>query len=189
MVSEKKDRLLLHACCAPCTTLAAEELMKDYNVSVFFFNPNIFPSDEYDKRLGELRKFSKKMKFSVFEGSYNSYDWLDFIKGHEGDKENGERCRLCFLFRLETAAKFARDEGFDFFSTTLNVNPFKNSDDIRRVGDEAGKKFGVKFVLKDFNAWTGYNRSLELSKKYDLYRQNYCGCVFSLNNRVASPKL
>lgn len=189
MVSEKKDGLLLHVCCAPCTTLSVEELKKDFKVSVLFYNPNIFPSEEHEKRLVELKKLSKKMKFDVFVGDYNSYDWLDFIKGFEGDKENGERCKRCFLFRLEVAAKFARDAGFGFFSTSLNVNPFKNSDDIKNVGDLVGKKFGVKFVFKNFNAWTGYKKSLELSKKYDLYRQDYCGCVFSLNNSVASPKL
>lgn len=189
MVSDKKSRLLLHVCCAPCTTLPAEELMKDFDVSVFFYNPNIFPSEEYDKRFSELKKLSKLMKFRIFEGPYNSYDWLEFIKGSEGDKENGERCRKCFLFRLEAAAKFARDSGFGFFSTSLNVNPFKNSDDILAVGEVVGKKFGVKFVFKDFDGWKGYKKSLELSKKYGLYRQNYCGCVFSLNSRVASPKL
>lgn len=189
MVVGEKKGLLLHACCAPCATVSCDALMKDFGVSVFFFNPNIFPVEEYRKRLVNLRKLSKILGFEVFVGDYSSYDWLEFVRGHEGDVENGERCRLCFLFRLEGAAKFARDEGFDCFSTTLNVNAFKNSGDILAVGKSLEKKFGVRFVLYDFNKWAGLRKSLELAKKFGLYRQGYCGCVFSLNNKNHTKKI
>lgn len=187
MTSDKKRKMLLHTCCAPCAIGIIEQLKKEYDLTLYFYNPNIYPKDEYEKRLEEVRKISEKFGVDLVEGKYDCDEWMKVIKGHEEDKEGGERCGICFYFRLEKTAEFARDEGFDVFTTTLSVSPHKNSKIINLTGEELGEKHGVVFLREDFKK--DYEKSVELSKRYGLYRQNYCGCLFSLNNSIASPKL
>jgi hypothetical protein len=155
------------------------ELKKDYTLTLFFYNPNIHPVEEYDKRLKEAKKISEALEVPLIEGDYDSKKWLDAVKGHEKDEEGGKRCRICFRVRLEKIAKLAKEKGFDFFTTTLTVSPYKNAEIINHIGKELEKKDNVKFLSKDFKKKDGYGKSIELSKEHNLYRQHYCGCVYS----------
>tara|TARA_Y100000310_G_scaffold339368_1_gene431836 strand:- start:3962 stop:4444 length:483 start_codon:yes stop_codon:yes gene_type:complete len=154
------------------------ELKKDYNVTLFFYNPNVHPAEEYDKRLGEAKKIAKLLKVPLIEGDYDTKKWLDAVKGHEDDKEGGKRCEICFRVRLEETARLAKEKGFDLFTTTLTVSPYKNADVINKIGKEL-EKYNVKFLSADFKKKDGYRKSIELSKEHKLYRQHYCGCIYS----------
>lgn len=175
--------LLLHACCAPCSSACLLYLYKNFDVTVFYYNPNISPKAEFDKRLLEEKRLISEMlpdeNISVIEGSYNYNDFLEIAKGLENVPEGGERCFKCYRLRLEETAKLAKEKGFDYFCTTLSISPLKNSQKINEIGFETAEKFGVKWLPSDFKKKEGYKRSVELSKQYNLYRQNFCGCVFS----------
>ncbi len=175
--------LLLHACCAPCSSACLLYLYKNFDVTVFYYNPNISPKAEFDKRLLEEKRLISEMlpdeNISVIEGSYNYDDFLEIAKGLENVPEGGERCFKCYRLRLEETAKLAKEKGFDYFCTTLSISPLKNSQKINEIGFETAEKFGVKWLPSDFKKKEGYKRSVELSKQYNLYRQNFCGCVFS----------
>lgn len=182
-------RLFLHCCCAPCSSYVLEYLSNYFAVTVFFYNPNITESDEYHKRVEEQKRLidaynrEKKGKYpiSFIEGRYEPEVFLQAVKGHEEDPEGGERCGICFALRLREAAILAAKGGFDYFTTSLTISPLKNAERLNEIGRAAGKKEGVAFLPSDFKKKNGYKRSIELSKEYDLYRQNYCGCVFSRN--------
>lgn len=175
--------LLLHVCCAPCSSACLLYLYKNFDVTVFYYNPNISPKAEFDKRLLEEKRLISEMlpdeNISVIEGSYNYDDFLEIAKGLENVPEGGERCFKCYRLRLEETAKLAKEKGFDYFCTTLSISPLKNSQKINEIGFETAEKFGVKWLPSDFKKKEGYKRSVELSKQYNLYRQNFCGCVFS----------
>jgi len=173
-------KLLLHVCCAPCSTHAIETLMKDYEVTLLFSNSNISPKEEYDKRLNNAKKISKIYKLKLIEDKYNHKAWLEFIKGFEHEPEKGERCKKCFEFNLKKTNNFAKD--FDYFTTTLTISPHKDSNKIFEIGNKYNKFLNINFKKED-----GFKHSIELSNKHNLYRQNYCGCEFSKN--IASPKL
>jgi len=167
-------KLLLHVCCAPCSTHAIEVLKKDYSVTLFFSNSNIFPKGEYEKRLDNAMKIAKAYGVELLDDDYNHEAWLKFISGLENEPEKGKRCLKCFEFNLKRTEEAANLYGFDLFTTTLTISPHKDSKKIFEVG----KKISDKFLEIDFN--DGFNHSIELSKKLDLYRQNYCGCEFSI---------
>lgn len=175
--------LLLHACCAPCSSACLEYLSSFFNITVFFYNPNISPKAEFDKRLAEERRLITEMlpdkNINVIEGTYNYNDFLDAIKGLENAKEGGERCFKCYRLRLEKTAQLAKEMKFDYFCTTLSISPLKSAQKINGIGFETAEKFCVKWLPSDFKKKEGYKRSVELSKQLHLYRQNFCGCVFS----------
>jgi predicted adenine nucleotide alpha hydrolase (AANH) superfamily ATPase len=175
----KKPKLLLHTCCAPCVTVPVERTRSDYEVSCFFYNPNIHPKDEYLKRLKELIKLTKELDFKIIIPDYDSKHWFELVKGLEDEPEGGKRCAVCFNMRLQEAAKYAKQNKFDSFTTTLSISPYKNSKLINQIGIEIGEQYQIAFLETDFKKKDGYRRSMELSKQHKLYRQKYCGCVFS----------
>jgi predicted adenine nucleotide alpha hydrolase (AANH) superfamily ATPase len=180
-------KLLLHVCCAPCL-LGCIDSLKNYNITLFYYNPNTHPSGEYLKRMFFVRKIAERYNLPLIIGNYDFHDFFERAKGLEREKENGKRCFECFGLRLGITAKIAKEKKFDYFATTLSASPFKDSVMINEIGGKLGKKFDVKFLAKKSSKDDSYRRSIELCKKFDVYRQNYCGCILSLNNNVASPK-
>ncbi len=175
--------LLLHACCAPCSSYCLEYLSNHFAITLFYFNPNIHPAEEYAHRVAEAKRLvaelPAKYPVSFLEGSFEPQRFYDAVKGLEAEPEGGARCRVCFRLRLEETAKLAKEKGFDYFTTTLSISPLKNADVLNEEGEKAGEKFGVRHLPSNFKKKGGYQRSIVLSREYDLYRQNYCGCVFS----------
>lgn len=183
--SGKKPKLLVHSCCAPCSSYVLKLLCEIFDITVFYFNPNIFPEEEFLFRSREQQRLIKEMgkSISFAEGRYNSDEFFAAVKGLENTGEGGERCRKCFELRLAEAAKYAKENGFDYFTTTLTISPLKNAPLLNEIGEETGEKFGVKYLFSDFKKKNGYKESIALSKEYSLYRQDYCGCVFSKKER------
>ena len=185
IIEELKEtpKLLLHSCCGPCSSYCIETLSKYFLVTVLWYNPNIQPQDEHNLRLENQLKLIKNMKtvnpVDIIEVPYDDNEFLEIVKGFETEPEGGKRCEKCFLLRLEQTAKLAKEKDFDFFTTTLTVSPHKNAPLINQIGFEFAEKYGVKFLPSDFKKKNGYKRSIELSKEYKLYRQDYCGCSFS----------
>lgn len=179
----KVPSLLLHACCAPCSSYCLEYLAKHFDITVFFYNPNIYPEAEYTKRVLEIQRLLKEMPVkhavSFLEGVYEPARFFDIAKGLEKAPEGGERCFKCYRLRLEESARVAKEKSFSFFSTTLSISPLKNAEKLNEIGAELAQKYGVPYLFSDFKKKGGYQRSIELSKQYDLYRQNFCGCVYS----------
>lgn len=179
-------RLLLHACCAPCSSYCLEYLSQHFAITLFYFNPNIHPAEEYSHRVAEAKRLvaelPAKHPISFLEGDFDPRRFYDAVKGLENEPEGGARCRECFRLRLEETAKLAKAQGFDYFTTTLSISPLKNADMLNEEGERAGEKYGVCHLPSNFKKKGGYQRSIVLSKEYDLYRQDYCGCVFSIRN-------
>lgn len=175
--------LLLHSCCAPCSSYVIEYLSDYFHITVFYYNPNISFESEYIHRLNEQKRLISQMPtkypVTVIDGDYNSKAFFDVCKGLENEKEGGKRCEKCFYLRLQNTAELAKRENFDFFATTLTISPLKNAELINNIGEEIEKLYNVKYLCSDFKKKNGYKRSIELSKQYSLYRQNYCGCIFS----------
>ena len=175
--------LLLHSCCAPCSSYTLEYLSRYFSITVFYFNPNISPKAEFDKRFAEQKRIIETLpsenKISLICGDYNYDEFLNVARGYESVPEGGERCFRCYRMRLEKTAELAKQNGFDYFCTTLSISPLKNSQKINEIGFNVAEKYGVKWLPSDFKKREGYKRSIELSREYDLYRQNFCGCVFS----------
>lgn len=176
-------KLLLHACCAPCSSYCLEYLSQYFEITVFYYNPNISFKEEYEYRLREEKRLISLMRFknpvNIIEGEYNPKDFLEAAKGLENEPEGGKRCAECFKLRLKAAAETAKKINADFFTTTLTISPLKNAEVINTLGFQIGSEYGVDWLFSDFKKKEGYKRSIVLSKKYNLYRQNYCGCVFS----------
>ncbi len=186
IISEKKrKKLLLHSCCAPCSTATIERLINDYEITIFFYNPNITEKEEYEKRYKEQIKVVEyfenieKRKIPCIDGNYNAKQFYEECEKYANSPEGGERCRECYRMRLEKTADYALFNEFDFFTTTLTISPHKNSEIINNLGKLAGAKRGVVFLEKNLKKMGGYQRSIEMAKKMHLYRQNYCGCSFS----------
>lgn len=173
-------KLLLHTCCAPCITVPIERLKSDFEITGFFYNPNIHPKKEYTKRLDEITKWTQQIGIPLIVSKYESGRWLDLVKGLEDEPEGGKRCEVCFRTRLEQTAEYAQKKGFDYFTTTLSISPHKNATMINLIGKEIGEKFGVQFFKANFKKKDGFKQSIDLSKKYEFYRQHYCGCIYSL---------
>ena len=178
--------LFLHSCCAPCSSYVLEYLRKYFRITVFYYNPNISEEEEYKKRVKEQIRFIHEMNaqkdgFSIdfIEGDYEPELYFKRVKGYEQCKEGGERCRICFDLRLGVTANEAKKRGFDFFATTLTISPLKNAERINEIGFAMQDQYSISYLPSDFKKKNGYKRSIELSKEYDLYRQNFCGCVFS----------
>lgn len=175
--------LLLHSCCAPCSSYVLEYLSEYFEITVFYYNPNIAPEEEYRMRVEEQKKLIEQMPLkhtvSFIEGKYDPQRFYEMAKGLEKVPEGGERCFGCFKLRLEESAKEAVKGNYDYFTTTLTISPLKNAEKLNEIGQEIAEKYGIKWLPSDFKKKNGYKRSTELSQKYGLYRQNYCGCVFS----------
>ena len=186
-----KPKLLLHSCCAPCSSAILEFLQNYFDTTVYFYNPNITFEEEYYKRLNEQREYHEKRGYSikVIEGKYDpKEDFFKQVKGLEDRKEGGERCFKCYTLRMEATAQKAKELGFDYFSTVLSISPLKNAQWINEIGEELSKKYDIKFLNGDFKKKNRYLRSTEISREYELYRQDYCGCVFSKMEREAKKK-
>lgn len=176
-------RLLLHSCCAPCSSYVLEYLTEYFDITVYYYNPNISPMGEYEKRIAEQKRLISEMKFknsvSFIEGTYNHDEFISLTRGLENLPEGGERCSLCYEIRLEAAAQKAAEINADYFTTTLSVSPYKNTAKLNAIGLKLAMEYGVPYLVSDFKKNNGYKRSIELSTEYGLYRQNFCGCIFS----------
>lgn len=183
----KVPRLLLHACCAPCSSAVLEYLSQYFAITLLYYNPNIAPLEEYQKREAELRRLVSQMKFThpveLLPCQYDGQAFVQAARGLEGEPEGGKRCEACFRLRLRYAAQEAARLRFDYYTTTLSISPMKNAPLLNQLGEEIGKEFGVAHLPSDFKKKDGYKRSVQLSKEYDLYRQDYCGCAFSKAQR------
>lgn len=193
--SEKKNiipKLLLHSCCAPCSSYVIEFLSQYFEITVFYYNPNIYPDDEYSKRVIEQKDFINKFpsvnRISFVEGDFEKEAFYQTVKGHENDNEGGERCFLCYNLRLEKTAEYAKKHGFDYFTTTLSISPYKNAQKLNEIGGILQEKYDVKYLFSDFKKNNGYKRSIEISNEYKMYRQDYCGCAFSKLERERNSK-
>ena len=184
-----RPALLLHACCAPCSSYVLEYLSKHFDITLLFYNPNISPEEEYIFRENELRRLIGEMPLpkgiTVISEKYDPEEFYSIVKGLEDFPEGGERCKKCYRLRLSRAAEIAKEKGFDYFTTTLSISPYKNADRLNSIGNEEGVRLGVKYLFSDFKKKNGYKRSCELSEEYGLYRQNYCGCEFSKKASLA----
>lgn len=180
-------KLLLHSCCAPCSSYCLEYLSQYFNITVFYYNPNIYPQEEYGKRVEEQKNFIEcfpaKYPISFVEGQYDKERFYETVKGLEQEKEGRERCFLCYGLRLREAAERASAMEMDYFTTTLSISPLKNAEKLNEIGEGLASEYGVRYLNSDFKKKNGYKRSVELSEAYGMYRQYYCGCVFSKNQR------
>lgn len=178
-----RPRLLLHSCCAPCSSHVLEYLSAFFDITVFFYNPNIHPAEEYRKRVIEQKEFIERFPeakgVTFAEGDYDPERFFELSKGLEDEPEKGKRCNICFAMRLEEAARYGGENGFDYFTTTLSISPHKNASLLNSLGERIGRENGIEYLYADFKKKNGYKRSSELSAEYGLYRQDYCGCVFS----------
>jgi len=182
----KRKSLLLHSCCAPCSSAVLEKLQEIFEITVFYYNPNISEDSEYRKRVEEQKRlidaFNQKKPecpIQIIDGDYEPERFYEIAKGLETCSEGGERCFRCYALRLEKTAQLAKEGDYDYFTTTLTISPLKNAAKLNEVGEEMASKYETAFLPSDFKKKEGYKRSIELSKEYDLYRQNFCGCAFS----------
>jgi len=182
------SRLLLHTCCAPCSSACLERLTNIFKVSILYYNPNITNKDEYNKRLLEVKrlisKIPSKYEINLVDCKYDPESFFEISRGLEDEKERGKRCYKCYKLRLEETAKIAEKLGFEYFATTLTLSPYKLVNWINEIGKDLGEKYNSIYLYSDFKKKNGYKRSIELSKKYNLYRQDYCGCVYSIRDRM-----
>lgn len=181
--SEDRKRMLLHACCAPCSSHVLELLSEEFDITIYFYNPNITAESEYKKRVDELRRFIKEAPFAcnviLEDGPYEPEVFFEMAKGLENEPERGNRCYKCYELRMKKTAEYAKNKGYDIFTTTLSISPHKNAAWINEIGERLAKEFETGYLYSDFKKKNGYARSIELSKEYGLYRQNFCGCIFS----------
>lgn len=187
-----KKKLLLHACCGPCSSYCLEVLSKYFDITIYYYNPNIHPNQEYYRRLNELKKFLNKFDNSIklVEAQYIPDEYFKKIKGLESLGEKSKRCYECYKLRMDKACNYAKENKFEYFTTTLSISPHKLSNWINEIGEELQEKYCVKYLYADFKKNNGYKRSLEISKEYNMYRQEYCGCIYSkevmLNRKVTN---
>lgn len=184
---DNKPKLLLHSCCGPCSSYVISYLRDYFDITILYYNPNIFPYEEYVKRKEEQKRLLREMTndtVKLLDCDYDNDKYEEVIQGLEKEPERGKRCTKCFLLRLERTAIVGKDEGFDFFGTTLTVSPYKNAQLINRIGEKLANDYDIKWLYGDFKKNDGYKKSIELSKKYDLYRQNYCGCIYAKNKTM-----
>ncbi|MDD6338987.1 MAG: epoxyqueuosine reductase QueH [Butyrivibrio sp.] len=176
-------RLLLHSCCAPCSSYVLKYLAEYFSITVLYYNPNISPGEEYTKRVEEQRRLIEEMpvknSITLIACDYEPQEFYDAVRGLEKEPEGGARCFVCYELRMREAAMYAAEYGFDYFTTTLSISPLKNAEKINEIGEKLSAEYGVKHLPSDFKKREGYKQSVELSAQYNLYRQNYCGCIFS----------
>lgn len=184
----KTPSLLLHSCCAPCSSYCLKYLAEYFKITVFYYNPNIYPESEYTLRVEEqkrlIRELPVKNEISFLEVGFNPEEFYSAVKGLEKEKEGGERCFVCYRLRLAKAAGEAKKRGFDYFTTTLSISPLKNAEKLNEIAEDEGIKKGIRHLPSDFKKKNGYKMSVELSKEYGLYRQEYCGCVYSVRDKA-----
>ena len=184
---EKVPTLLLHSCCAPCSSYVLEYLSDYFGITVFYYNPNIYPDEEYEMRVWEqqrfIRAFPAKYPIDFIEGAYDKERFYEMARGLEQVPEGGERCFQCYELRLREAGELAKARGFDYFTTTLSISPMKNAEKLNEIGLRLAEELGVAYLCSDFKKRNGYKRSTELSREYGMYRQDYCGCVYSYHER------
>ncbi|MCQ2244471.1 MAG: epoxyqueuosine reductase QueH [Bacteroidaceae bacterium] len=212
ITEETAPTLLLHSCCAPCSSYTLEYLSRYFRITVLYFNPNIMRKEEYEKRVAEQQRLIEEIRppltppqgedlmplkgedqnqsqgqslsgLSFIAGRYEPREFVEAVRGLEQEPEGGARCRVCYRLRLEEAARMAKEGGFDFFCTTLSISPLKHADWLNEIGEELAEQYGVSWLPSDFKKKGGYKRSIELSKEHNLYRQNFCGCEYSRNNK------
>lgn len=175
--------LLLHSCCAPCSSYCLEYLSQFFSITIFYYNPNITDIEEYKKRVSEQQRFIKELpvkhKVSFIEGEYNPSLFFETVKGYENVPEGGARCHLCYELRLRECGRLAKEKGFDYFTTTLSISPLKDAQKLNEIGENISHEYDLNYLYSDFKKKEGYKRSIILSGEYNLYRQNYCGCIFS----------
>lgn len=180
---DKVPTLLLHSCCAPCSSYCLEYLSNFFKITIFYYNPNITEEEEYKKRVEEQKRFihelPAKYPISFIEGAYTPEKFYQIAKGYEKVPEGGERCFRCYQLRLEESGRVAKENHFDYFTTTLSISPLKNAEKLNEIGEEISKQFDIPYLYSDFKKKEGYKRSILLSKEYQLYRQDYCGCIYS----------
>ena len=185
---KERKKLLLHSCCAPCSSWVITFLTKYFDITILYYNPNIAPIEEYNKRKKEqirlINEIDKIGKIDIIDCDYDNDIYEDKIKGYEECPERGERCTICFNLRLEKTAKIAKENNYDYFCSTLSVSPYKNANLINKIGIELQDKYNIKWLYSDFKKNDGYKNSIELSKKYNLYRQDYCGCIYSQRKNI-----
>ena len=186
--SGRVPRLLLHSCCGPCSSYVLDYLARFFDITVDYYNPNLYPAEEFEHRFAEQARLLDEMPLprpvTLRRGAYEPDVFDTAVRGLEDEPEGGKRCDVCYRLRLEHAAKIAQAEGFDFFTTTLSVSPYKHADRLNAIGRELAETYGVEYLFSDFKKRDGYKRSCELAARYDLYRQDYCGCAFSLRDRT-----
>ena len=180
-----KPELLMHACCAPCSSACLERIQDFFDVTVYYYNPNIDSLEEYNKRSAEQERLCKAFGVKFIAESYDPEEFYVVAKGYEDAPEGGARCEKCFYLRLKKTAEKAKEKGFEYFTTTLTLSPLKNAALLNETGERVAQETGVKWLPSDFKKKGGYLRSIELSNEYGLYRQNYCGCIFSKNKNPA----
>ena len=184
---EKIPTLLLHSCCAPCSSYVLEYLSNYFGITVFYYNPNIYPDEEYEMRVREqqrfIRAFPAKHPIDFIEGAYDKERFYEMARGLEAVPEGGQRCFQCYELRLREAGELAKARGFDYFTTTLSISPMKNAEKLNEIGLRLADELGVAYLCSDFKKRNGYKRSTELSREYGMYRQDYCGCVYSYNQK------
>lgn len=180
----RKPKLLLHLCCASCGVYVIDLLKKKFRLTAYFYNPNVQPRGEYSQRLKDVRVLYGKLKIPLIVGDYEIRRWQKLTQGYENEPEGGKRCEICFQMRLERAVKLAKQKGFDYIATTLTVGPQKNAKLINTIGRQLGQKYGIMFYEADFKKQGGFQKSVELSKAWNFYRQSYCGCLYSKNKII-----
>ncbi len=182
-LSDPPPSLLLHSCCAPCSSYVLEYLSRYFSITVFYYNPNIYPGEEYFRRVAEQQRLIAELPcvhpVSFVEGPYDTERFFQMAQGMEQFPEGGVRCFDCYRLRLEQAAKLCKEGGFDYFTTTLSISPHKNAQKLNEIGEALAQQYGVRHLPSDFKKKEGYKRSIQLSKEHGLYRQDYCGCIFS----------
>lgn len=177
-----KPKLLLHICCVGCGVYASQLLKQDYEVILYFYNPNIWPEEEYGKRLAEAVKVAGRYNLELIKGDYNHNNWLEAVRGHESDPEKGQRCSICYEFRLRAAMIAAGQNNCQYVTTTLTTSPHKKAMAINQIGQKLADEHGVKFLSQDLKKQDGFKKSSALARRLNLYRQNYCGCEYSLRD-------
>lgn len=185
-----KPKLLVQVCCAPCSTLVLQRLRDYFDIDIYYYNPNIYPESEFDKRVLTLKKLLSETKLpaKIFLGDKDSKAFYEKVPNRKNDKEGGKSCYLCYQLRLDETAKFAKKNSYEYFTTTLSISPYKNSKWLNEIGHNLSQKYEIKYLYADFKKKNGYKKSIDLSKKYDLYRQDYCGCIFSYQEMIEKRK-
>jgi len=178
---ENKPKLLLHACCGPCISGVIPQLKDYFDITLLYYNPNTYPKEEYLKRAEMIKELNKHMDYKYIICEYDDNEFFSKIKGLENEKEGGKRCEVCYRLRLEETAKYAKEHNFQYFTSTLSVSPYKNASKLNDIGNELENIYDVKYLYSDFKKKDGYKNSIKISKELGLYRQEYCGCIYSMN--------
>ena len=182
-----RPTLLLHVCCAPCSSYVLETLSKYFKITILYYNPNIYPYEEFEKRYNEAKKLIKEMPVcddvKITDVGYDNDEFENVIEGLKDELEGGKRCFKCYEIRLRKTAEIAKENNFDYFTTSLSISPYKNANKLNEIGESLEKEYNIKYLYADFKKKNGYKRSIELSNKYNLYRQDYCGCIYSKEQR------